>query len=78
MLYHIKKHLGYGKVIKHEAKQVAYFKISDIKVLSERIFPIFDRYPLLSCKYFSYIQFKEAWSILEDKSLTIEQKKMKL
>jgi hypothetical protein len=73
VLYYIKKQLGYGRVLKHEAKQVAHFSISDIKVLSEIIFPIFERYPLLSSKHFSYLRFKEAWHILEDKSLTIEQ-----
>lgn len=74
MLYYIKKQLGYGRVLKHEAKQIAHFSISNRKVLSERIFPIFDRYPLLTCKHFSYLRFKEAWRILEDKSFTTDQK----
>jgi len=73
VLYYIKKHIGYGRVLKHEAKQVARFSIRDSKVLSEIIFPIFDKYPLLTSKHFSYLRFKEAWRILEDKSLTIEQ-----
>lgn len=73
VLYYIKKHIGYGRVLKHEAKQDAHFSISDRKVLSEMIFPIFDRYPLLTSKHFNYLRFKEAWRILEDKSLTIEQ-----
>ncbi len=74
LLYHIKKTLGYGKVLKLEARQLACFTISDSKVLKEVIFPIFDKYPLLTNKYFFYLRFKEALCILESKSLTQEQK----
>lgn len=74
LLYYIKKTLGYGRVLKHEAQGVACFTISDRKVLNEIIFPIFDKYPLLTSKYFTYLRLKEAWCILENKSLTTEQK----
>jgi hypothetical protein len=74
VLYYIKKQLGFGRVLKHEDKQVANFSIRDRKVLSDIIFPIFDKYPLLTSKQFSYLRFKEAWYILEDKILTTEQK----
>lgn len=73
LLYHIKKTLGYGKVFKCEARQLARFTISDRKVLKEILFPIFDKYPFLTSKYFFYLRFKEAWFILENNSLTIEQ-----
>jgi hypothetical protein len=72
VLYYIKKQLGVGSVTKDNTK--GQFFIRDRKKLETVIFPIFDKYPLLSCKHFSYIRFKEAWCILEDKSLTIEQK----
>lgn len=80
VLYYIKKHLGYGRVLKSEAKQVvgqpgeAHFIIRDRKVLNEIIFPIFDKYPLLTCKYFSYLRFKKAYDILENNSLSTNQK----
>jgi hypothetical protein len=74
LLYHIKKTLGYGKVLKFEARQLACFTISEIKDLKSIIFPIFDKYPLLTNKYFFYLRFKEALCILESKSLTQEQK----
>jgi len=73
VLYYIKNQIGYGRVLTDEAKGVAHFSISDRKVLSERIFPLFDKYPLLTSKHFNYLRFKEAWRILEDRSLTIEQ-----
>lgn len=73
LLYHIKKALGYGKVLKFEAHRLACFKISDRKILNDIIFTIFDKYPLLTSKYFYYLRFKEAWCILENKSLTTEQ-----
>lgn len=74
LLYHIKTNFGYGKVLKFETRQLARFTISDRKVLKEKVFTIFDKYPLLTSKYFFYLRFKQAWGILENKSLTLEQK----
>ena len=74
ILYYIKRKLGYGNVSKYQAKQIADFRISDRKVLNQVIFPIFDKYFLLTSKYFSYLRFKKAYSVLENKSLTTEQK----
>jgi hypothetical protein len=74
LLYHIKKTLGYGKVKRLESKKIARFYLRDLKVLNEIIFPIFDKFPLLTRKYFSYILFKKVWGILENKSLNFEQK----
>ena len=74
LLYHVKKTLGYGKVKRLNVQKIARFSISDLKVLKEIIFPIFDEFPLLTRKYYSYVLFKEVWSILENKSLNFEQK----
>jgi LAGLIDADG DNA endonuclease family protein len=49
---------------------LAVFKIRDRKKLANIIFPIFDKYPLLTTKYFHYLRFKEAYSILENTNLT--------
>lgn len=73
-LYYIKKFLGVGSILKYEAQQIACFSINDRKVLKEIIFPIFDKHPLLTSKYFSYLQFKKVWNILDDKNLNQEEK----
>lgn len=78
LLYHIKKTLGYGKVKKYKCSQIASFSISDLKALKEIIFPIFYKFPLLTRKYYSYLQFKEVWSILDNKSLNFEQKNQEI
>src|SRR5699024_6306470 len=57
-----------------ETRKLASFTIRDRKVLKDVIFPIFDKYPLLTRKYFSYIQFKGACFILENENLTSEQR----
>jgi hypothetical protein len=49
------------------------YRIRDRNKLSEVIFPIFDKYPLLTSKYFYYMKFKEAYKILVDTSLTKAQ-----
>lgn len=74
ILYYVKSKLGYGSVTKYEKSKMANLRISDSKVLAKIIFPIFDRYPLLTSKYFYYLRFKQAYQILEDSSLTTEQK----
>ena len=53
---------------------MAHYRIRDMKVLSSTIFPIFDKYTLLTSKYFNYIKFKEAYKILNDTSLSKDLK----
>lgn len=74
ILYYVKSKLGYGSVSKYEKSKIANFRISDRKILAKVIFPIFDEFPLLTSKYFYYLRFKKAYYILENKSLTLEQK----
>ncbi len=76
MLYHIKKQLGVGSVTKDNTK--GQFFIRDRKKLETVIFPIFDKYPLLTSKYFNYLKFKQAFYILENASLTKDEKDQKL
>lgn len=48
-----------------------------METLSKKIFPIFDKYPLLTTKYFHYIKFKKAHNILSNNLLTkIEKDKL--
>lgn len=74
LLYSLKNILGYGKVLKIENLKLAKFIISDRKVLKEKLFTIFDKYPCLTTKYFFYMRLKKAWYILENKNQTVEQK----
>lgn len=74
LLYYVKKNLGYGSVSKSSKQSWGNFRITDRKVLSQIIFPIFDKYPLLTSKYFNYERFKKAYYILENKQLTTEMK----
>jgi hypothetical protein len=46
--------------------------------LNQVIFPIFDKYPLLTSKHFNYTRFKEAFHILENPNLSKEEKDVKL
>ena len=73
LLYKIKSKFGYGSVTKIKSRQTARFRITDKKVLAKVIFPIFDKYPLLTTKQYNYIKFKKAYAILEDKNLTIDK-----
>lgn len=70
VLHYIKKELGAGSIFVESKNDMAHFRIRDLKVINERIFPIFDKYPLLTTKYFNYNIFKEAYRILDNKDLT--------
>jgi len=67
-LYYIKTNLGIGTITKDNTK--AQILIRDRTKLENVIFPIFDKYPLLTSKYFNYIKLKKAFSIVSDPNLT--------
>jgi hypothetical protein len=76
ILNYIKKELGVGSITKDGTKG-QYF-IRDRKTIESIIIPIFDKYPLLTSKYFDYIKFKEALSILNNVNLSKIDKHDKL
>jgi len=77
LLYYIKSQLGVGKV-NYESTGIVNLRIRDRKALNEVIFPIFDKYPLLTSKYFHYLKFKKAYSILVDPYKSIYDKNLDL
>lgn len=64
VLYYIKKQLGVGSVTKDNTK--GQFFIRDRKTIETVLLPIFDKYPLLTTKYFDYLRFKQALFILNE------------
>ena len=70
LLYFIKKELGVGSIYIEGNGLHAHLRIRDRKVLESVIFPIFDKYPLLTSKYYNYLKFKEVYNILINDSLT--------
>jgi hypothetical protein len=74
LLNFIKSQLGIGNINKEVKTKMVNYRIRDRKKLNEVIFPIFNKYPLLTSKYFNYLKFKEAYRILEDTTLTKTQK----
>jgi Cytochrome C and Quinol oxidase polypeptide I/LAGLIDADG endonuclease len=70
LLYYIKKELGVGSVNIESNKPMASYRIRDLKTIGSVIIPIFDRYTLLTTKYFNYIKFKQAYTILKNPELT--------
>ena len=73
LLYFIKSQLGVGNINKETKTKMVNYRIRDRNKLVEVIFPIFDKYPLLTSKYFNYLKFKEAYKILGDTNLTKAQ-----
>jgi LAGLIDADG endonuclease len=72
ILHYIKTNLGIGTITKDNNK--GQILIRDRKKLETVIFPIFDKYPLLTSKYFNYIKLKKAFNILNDLNLNKVQK----
>jgi hypothetical protein len=65
-----------GSVTKDNTK--GQFFIRDRKHIETIILPIFDKYPLLTSKYFDYLKLKKALNILNNVSLTKQEKNVKL
>lgn len=78
VLYYIKKNLNYGTVKVEKNTNNAFFIIRDVKTLKKVILPIFNKYPLLTSKAFSYEKFKQAVLIIDNSKLTKEQKILEL
>jgi len=76
ILSYIKKQLGVGSVTKDGLK--AQFFIRDRIIIETILLPIFDKYPLLTSKYFDYMKFKKALHVLNDKSITKQDRNVKL
>jgi hypothetical protein len=74
LLYFIKDQLGIGNINKEIKTNMFSYRIRDRRKLAKFLFPIFDKYPLLTSKHFYYLKFKEAYRILEDNNLTKIQK----
>ena len=74
ILYFIKKELGFGSVQVENIKNMADFRIKDKNIINKIIFPIFDKYPLLTSKHFHYLKFKKAYGILTNLELSKEDR----
>jgi hypothetical protein len=72
VLYYVKKMLGVGQVSISE--NMAEYRIRDLKSILQHIIPIFDKYPLLTSKYFNYDLFKQAALIFSNPVLSKEKK----
>ena len=76
VLHYVKKQLTVGSITKDNTK--GQFFIRDRKTIETIILPIFEKYPLLTSKYFDYLRFKKALEVLNDFSLAKEDKDLKL
>lgn len=74
ILYYIKKNMGVGNVSEENNSNMAQYSVYSREKLKNFIIPIFDKYPLLTSKYYNYNKFKEAFNILEDNSLSFIEK----
>lgn len=75
-LCYIKKNIGFGSITKDNNK--GQFFIRDRKIIENVLLPIFDKYPLLTSKYFNYLKFKQALYILNNINLINQDKYKKL
>lgn len=64
--------LGVGQV--SISGNMAKYRIRDLQSILQHIIPIFDKYPLLTSKYFNYDLFKQAALIFSNPLLSKEKK----
>lgn len=73
-LLFIKKHLGVGTIFLDKTNNMGSFTIRNLKLFESVIFPIFDKYPLLTHKYFDYLRLKKVYTILTNPFLNKTEK----
>jgi len=74
ILHYIKKNIGVGNISEENYTNMVQYSVYSREKLKKYIIPIFDKYPLLTSKYFSYIKFIEAYKILENINLSYKEK----
>jgi hypothetical protein len=75
LLYYIKSMLSIGSVsVPNSKDNTAEFRIRNIQHIIQYVLPIFDTFPLLTSKYFYYKLFREAILIMNDSTLSKEEK----
>jgi hypothetical protein len=67
-----------GSIFVEKNGNMAVFRIRDRKSLEKLIFPIFDKYSLLTNKEYNYAKFKQAYAILTNTVLTNLEKDIRL
>lgn len=72
ILHKIKKELQCGTITISD--NMATFRVRNKKHLETIILPIFDKYPLMTIKYYDYIHFKKGLTIFKNPSLTSQEK----
>lgn len=70
--------VGAGKVEPSTPDGMVTFRIRDRDVLKKHVFPIFDRFPLLSTKHYDYVRLRQIASLLDDVSLSRKHRDEKI
>jgi hypothetical protein len=75
LLYYIKSMLSIGSVsVPNSKDNTAEFRIRNIQHIIQYVLPIFETFPLLTRKYFHYKLLRDAILIMNDYTLTKEEK----
>lgn len=74
-LLYIKNKLGVGSISLDKKNSMGSFIIRDLNTFENIIFPIFDKYPLLTSKYFNYQCLKNVYNIIKRVDLNQHEKK---
>ena len=76
LLYHVKSIIGVGKV--SISNNDAEFRIRKLDHIIKYVIPIFDKYPLLTSKYYDYNIFKQAANVIVSETLNTAEKDAQL
>ena len=76
LLYRVKSIIGVGSV--SIQNNDAEFRVWKLDHIIQYVIPIFDKYPLLTSKYYNYNLFKEAANIISNKTLGTAEKDAQL
>lgn len=77
-LAYIKSKLGVGHIGLDRRSNMLQYRVRNRKHLSDYIFPIFEKYPMISAKNYDFLRVKEAYKILENDCIDSNEKEAQL
>lgn len=77
-LYYIKKNLGIGTIQIDKKNSMGSYTIRNVKLFETIIFPIFDKYPLLTTKFFYYERLKKIYFVWTNNNLNKYDKNIQI
>jgi hypothetical protein len=61
-------YFGCGHYVPRNNKDIGEFIVTKFEDINNKVIPLFDKYPILGCKYKDYVDFKRVSKLIQNKN----------